>query len=50
MVPFGDDFKFKRASHQFGQMDQIIAEINGNPDVYANLHLQYSVIEKLLNF
>jgi alpha-mannosidase II len=30
LVPFGDDFKFKDANRQFGNMDQLIEYINNN--------------------
>jgi lysosomal alpha-mannosidase len=44
LVPFGDDFKFKRASYQFENMDQLISEINSKPQVYQNLHLRYATL------
>lgn len=44
LVPFGDDFKFKRAALQFSQMDQLMREINDHPEKY-HARLRYSVVE-----
>ena len=41
LVPFGDDFKFKNAGYQFGQMDQLIQQINSKPQEYG-CRIQYS--------
>ncbi|KNC56371.1 alpha-mannosidase 2 [Thecamonas trahens ATCC 50062] len=32
LVPFGDDFKFKRAQYQFTNMEQLIEHINANEE------------------
>jgi len=43
LVPFGDDFKFKAADRQFGNMDKIIAYVNSNPSAYR-MRIQYSTL------
>lgn len=43
LVPFGDDFKFKSADRQFGNMDRLIDHINANPQTYG-MKVQYSTL------
>ena len=43
LVPWGDDFKFRNAQHQFSQMDQIINEVMARPDEY-DMTISYSTL------
>lgn len=43
LVPFGDDFKFKAADRQFGNMDRLMEHINANSDS-LNMRVQYSTL------
>ncbi len=42
LVPFGDDFKFKFASTQFSNMDQLINYINTHSADFGGAHIRYS--------
>jgi hypothetical protein len=43
LVPFGDDFKFKAADRQFGNMDRLIEHMNANKDTYG-MSVRYSTL------
>lgn len=45
LVPFGDDFKFKAAEIQFGNMDRLIREINKQSGALG-VRIQYSTLSE----
>ncbi|KAL6080566.1 Alpha-mannosidase 2 [Balamuthia mandrillaris] len=45
LVPFGDDFKFRKADTQFSNMDMLIEYINAHSDEY-NLDIRYATVSE----
>ena len=44
LVPFGDDFRFQRAEHQFSNMDKLVEAVAADPVRFNGATLRYSTL------
>ena len=45
LVPFGNDFAFVNASHDFQKMEEIVRHVNSNSDIYG-LSMKFSTLDE----
>lgn len=50
MADWGSDFSFGNASQWFGQMDQVLEEINGHPERYNGTSVRYGSLSEYFDY